>query len=390
MKIAIASSGLGHITRGIETWAHDTARALHQQNVDVTLFCAAPLPNPEVPTVVLPCLERNLTVTRVIARLAPGWSWRWNLKSPYALEQLSFWHRLQPELRRRNIDLLHLQDPQLALLAQHASERNRIKTRILLAHGTEEPHAFLQQFPYLQHLAPWHLEQSLASLTGSPDTTPEAPFTQWCAIPNFVDTNRFQPPSDPHIIRKIRTKYQIPPDRSVIGTAAAIKKHHKRIDWLIREFACALAQNPALHLVIAGSRQKDTDELQLLAQRLAPGHITFLIDHAHDQMPILLQTFDWFVLTSLFEMMPIAILEAIATGLPVITHTHPVLSWMTGPGGITVPMDKPNALALTLQHLDPRQQKQLGHAARQYAMDQFSQNAVIHQYIDCYRNILCS
>jgi hypothetical protein len=38
MKIAIASSGLGHVTRGIETWADDLGTALHRCGVNVTLF----------------------------------------------------------------------------------------------------------------------------------------------------------------------------------------------------------------------------------------------------------------------------------------------------------------------------------------------------------------
>ncbi len=30
----------------------------------------------------------------------------------------------------------------------------------ILAHGTEEPLEFLEKFEYVQHLAPWHLEQA--------------------------------------------------------------------------------------------------------------------------------------------------------------------------------------------------------------------------------------
>src|SRR5258706_16075150 len=37
MKIVIASSGLGHVARGVETWAADLGRALAERGVDVTL-----------------------------------------------------------------------------------------------------------------------------------------------------------------------------------------------------------------------------------------------------------------------------------------------------------------------------------------------------------------
>ena len=80
MKVAIACSGLGHVARGIETWARDSAAALHESGVDVTLFAGAPL---DVPCRVLPCLRRGQLAARWLARLFPPPTWRWGLKSPY-------------------------------------------------------------------------------------------------------------------------------------------------------------------------------------------------------------------------------------------------------------------------------------------------------------------
>jgi glycosyltransferase involved in cell wall biosynthesis len=47
---------------------------------------------------------------------------------------------------------------------------------------------------------------------------------------------------------------------------------------------------------------------------------------------------DLFVLCSLKEMMPIALLEALATGLPALVSQHPVVSWMKGDGGAAIDM----------------------------------------------------
>ena len=99
MKIAVASSGLGHVARGIETWARDTACALAQAGVDVTLFCAGQV-NASARTVVLPSLRRGDAAAGRAAVYSPGWSWRWQLKSDYGWEQLSFWRHLWPHLRR--------------------------------------------------------------------------------------------------------------------------------------------------------------------------------------------------------------------------------------------------------------------------------------------------
>ena len=62
MKIAIASTGLGHIYRGVEAWADDTAATLYKKGIDVTLFKGGG--EPEHPyEVVVPCYQRDLPKT---------------------------------------------------------------------------------------------------------------------------------------------------------------------------------------------------------------------------------------------------------------------------------------------------------------------------------------
>ncbi|MFU8781427.1 MAG: glycosyltransferase family 4 protein, partial [Kiritimatiellia bacterium] len=160
------------------------------------------------------------------------------------------------------------------------------------------------------------------------------------------------------------------------------------IDWLIREFAAAAAHNPSLHLVIAGSRQSETDALIQMAKQLCPHKITFAVNHPHASMPDLLRTLDAFVLPSLFEMMPIAILEAISTGLPVFAHQHPVLAWMVGPGGCCIDMGTQGTLAAAMQHESGHTLASLGKQAREHAQQTFATGTVIPGYIDYYQKVL--
>lgn len=187
MKIAIASSGLGHISRGVETWARDTALALHECGVDVTLFAAGdliatkkhkdkipgagrldritaePAVSKRPPVVVLPCWRRYDRKTQLLSKLMPGFCWRWGWKGTYDIEQQTFWRHLKKELIKGEFDILHVQDPLIADLCRRAREKGQITTKEILAHGTEEPPEFLAKFEFLQHLAPWHLEQMITT-----------------------------------------------------------------------------------------------------------------------------------------------------------------------------------------------------------------------------------
>lgn len=381
MKIAIASSGLGHISRGIETWALDTAEALVRQGADVTLFAAAEV-DTGAPLKVLQCLQRRTALNSLIIKLMPSFTWRSGFKSGYGLEQFTFSRRLLPELRRGNYDILHIQDPLLAEFCRKARCAGKLRTQEILAHGTEEPPDFLAKFSCLQHLAPWHLEQTLKSLSAD-----AADYPGWVALPNFVDIDRYRPAEDRDEKRRLRRQHGIAENSRVFGTAAAVKKGHKRIDYLIREFAAVAAAQEDARLIIAGSEQPDTAELRQLAERLCPGKIHFFINHPHNRMPELLRCMDLFVLTSIFEMMPIALLEALACGLPTVTNRHPVMTWMAGEASINVDMSRDGALSERLAGLTADEVIRKSQAARRQAVEQFSTPVVIRQYLDYYDKI---
>ena len=318
----------------------------------------------------------------------PGFMWRWGLKDGYGLEQFTFWRHLREHIQKGQFDILHVQDPMIAFWCRRARKAGRLHTCEILAHGTEEPLSFLSQFDFLQHLAPWHLKQAQEAL---------GVHENWTALPNFVDTDRYHPANDVAEKRRVREELGLPVNAWIIGTSAAIKKTHKRIDYLIGEFAHFSSQcstsgdSPSPYLVIAGSEQNDTAELRTLATRLCPERIKFCVNTPQEKMPELLRCYDVFVLTSLFEMMPIAVLEAIATGLPVVLNKHPVLEWMGGSGGLFIDMGVSGALAATLLESLPQDSPlELGRQARQHALAEFSADAVLAKYLDYYQQVIAA
>lgn len=397
MRIAIASSGLGHVARGIETWASDTAAALAMRGADVTLFSAGPVQlssgvHDRLSLKQVSCFQRNSSAAKRLASIMPPFTWRWALNSDVGWEQFSFWLGLWPQLRKGGYHILHVQDPMLAYWCRFFRRAGLLKTREILGHGTEEPVWFLARFPFVQQLAPWHLEQALTELRGQGQ---QELALHWTAIPNFVDTERFHPQSGRS--NSLRRELGIPDEALVVGSVAAIKKTHKRIDYLIKETAAWLqvreeAGQPPAHVIVAGAKHAQSGELFAAAEALMPGRIHLLTDLPRERMPQLYRSLDVFVLCSLFEMMPIAILEALASGLPVVTHQHPVLAWMNGApqGGACLDMARTGVLAKFLCHLTPQWIQQTGTNARVHAEANFAQAPVIKQYLAYYRRVLAA
>lgn len=382
IRIAIASSGLGHVNRGIEAWAEDLGRALHERGENLIVCKGAGSKQHDYERVVR-CWTRESDQSRRLLRRMPKFlGWRIGLGSGYGIEQTTFTWNLLKVLRRERIDILHVQDPQVALLVQRAHTCGLVRTRTILAHGTEEPLAFLRKITYLQHLAPWHLEESQGASVGKP---------MWTAIPNFIDVETFRPGVGGQGLG-IREELGIPQDACVVLVAAAIKRHHKRVDHLLAEFARVRQQRPELPVwyVIAGGWETDTDELVAHGKQLLGDRVRFLVRFPRPRMADLYRAADLFALGSLKEMMPIALLEATASGLPCLVNRHPVMEWMIGPGGKALDMATPGVLADEIAALagDATRRRELGQLARQHCVASFGKDAVVSQILEYYKQVM--
>jgi glycosyltransferase involved in cell wall biosynthesis len=378
LRIAIASSGLGHVSRGIEAWAQDLGRALAERGARV-LLCKGDGQAQRDYERIVPCWTRESPRARnLVNRMPKALGWRIGLGSGYGIEQTTFTWSLLKVLRRERIDILHVQDPQVAGLVQRARRLGLVRTRTILAHGTEEPLEFQRKITYLQHLAPWHLEEARTAGVWKPT---------WTAIPNFIDTETFRPAAKGQK-SELREELQIPQEACVVLVAAAIKRGHKRIDYLLGEFAQARKQRPEapLWFVIAGGWEKETDDLVAEGKHLLGNPVRFLVRFPRERMADLYRAADLFALGSMKEMMPIALLEAKASGLPCLVNRHPVMEWMIGPGGKAIDMATPGALAQEIISLanDRLRRNDLGALARQHCLANFSKDRVVDQILDYY------
>jgi glycosyltransferase involved in cell wall biosynthesis len=379
LKVAIASSGLGHVARGIEAWAADLGSALAERGQNVTL-CKGGGRTDGAFEHVIPCWQREAAPTARLLRWLPRrLTWRVGMGSAYGIEQTTFALNLCGFLRQQRVDILHVQDPQVARIVQWVRRLGWVRCRTILAHGTEETLQFQSKITYLQHLAPWHLEEARRAGIWKPT---------WTAIPNFIDTDRFRHGRS----TALRAELGISSESLVVLTVAAIKRKHKRIDYLLEEMARLVQRHPHLPicLVVAGGWEKETDELVDLGHRLLGSQVRFLVRFPRERMPELYRLADAFVLCSLKEMMPIALLEATASGLPCLVNRHPVVQWMIGAGGEAIDMADPGELAAAMDKLltDPAGRARLGQRARQHCLEHFGRDRVVDQILHYYQFVL--
>jgi glycosyltransferase involved in cell wall biosynthesis len=376
LKVAVISSSLDHVKRGVETWAKDLGYALKEKGVRVTLYKGSGKINGNFETVI-PCLRCGSGVSKAIQRILPPFRWHLGFGSEFQAQQTTFTLNLIPELLIRNFDIVHTQDPDVANIIRVLNKVGLIKAKVILAHGTEEPSEFIRKFDYLQHLAPFHMQEAIAQgINGS----------KHFAIPNFVDTDKFRP----EVKSDLRKELGIPEDAFVVLSVAAIKKVHKRIDYLINSIN--ILNNNKVYLVIAGAKSAETEALIELGKKKLGDRAIFLTDFPRERMNEVYVTADVFVLCSLFEMFGIVFLEAMSSSVPVLGHTHPVFRWIIGEGGECIDMAKEGELAKTIEkYMDESYRKEKGQKARERAVKDFSKDVVVDKIIEMYKEVLeCS
>jgi len=166
------------------------------------------------------------------------------------------------------------------------------------------------------------------------------------------------------------------------------------MDYLIQEFSKFSALSATLreispHLVIAGAREDETDEVMREARELLGEQVTFLVDYPYAKMPDFYRALDVFVLPSLFEMMGIVFAEAMACGVPVLAHQHPVMEYVVGDGGVCVDMEREGELAeaALVMMRDSAKRETLGRNARAHAMRMFAKPAVVERIMEMYKEV---
>ncbi|MER3458250.1 MAG: glycosyl transferase family 1 [Chloroflexota bacterium] len=230
----------------------------------------------------------------------------------------------------------------------------------------------------------------------SPNYVTTSPYLQRFAdkcviIPLGVDVDRFQQ-ADPAQVAAIRTKGRQRPILLFVGRL----RYYKGLDDLLR--AMALLRDTRDHLtatlLICGSGPMEAAWRALTQELGLTEQVHFLGDVPEETLPALYHAADLYVLpaNSRAEAFGVALLEAMAAGLPVIsTEVGTGTSYVNihGETGLIVPPRDPQRLAQAIATLlnDLALRQRLGAQAQARVRAKFSQATMIERVLDLYSEV---
>jgi glycosyltransferase involved in cell wall biosynthesis len=217
-----------------------------------------------------------------------------------------------------------------------------------------------------------------------------APERRIIHVPNGVDTLRFCP--DDGRRDAMRRTLGIAADQPTVlavGRFAEAKNH----GGMLRAFAHVIEAHPNALLLLAGQGPLLDD-----TRRLA--HVLHLDDSVRflgirTDIPDLMRASDLFLMSSLWEGLPIVLLEAAASGLPSVAtevggNATAVLDGISG--RIVPPNDDSALAAAVIEVLDMSQEarRSSGDAARELAQSTYSLETVAERWLDLYAGLMGS
>ena len=350
LTIGIFLSTLGLVPGGLETWALGLAEALAERGHAVTLIGGYrpghPLPRElavlPVRWLRIPCIPARSRAWRSVARRRPGW--------PIRLQSLSFAYACRMSAQARG--LIATADVTLTLLEVETVKiagwrQARQRPNVSLFPGIIDPRR-------LRH------DRSTLRIAISRMIAAQAARVPGLTIDGVV------PPGVPQ--DWLQQEYAVRPTvRRLIFTGRL--EANKGVRELLDMFAVVAARFPDVTLRLLGDGPLRAELEARCAGRPLQGRVVFAGAASAEQVRRELQAADLFVFPSHYESCGIAVLEALAAGVPVACSDLPALREVVGEAARLVPAADTAAWVTVLCMLidDQELREQLSRAGRERA-----------------------
>ena len=182
-------------------------------------------------------------------------------------------------------------------------------------------------------------------------------------IPNGIDVAGFQRPAAP----LSKPDLGVSGDATVAVTVGRLGLD-KNLPFLLRAFACIAHEAPDLHWVVIGGGPEEPHLLEMAQLRGVASRVHLVGWVPYAELPNWLAIADFFAFASVSESHPLAVLEALAAGLPVLAIPCPGVedTVVDGHNGLLSP-EEADAFAAKMARLatDPDLRARLAAGARE-------------------------
>jgi glycosyltransferase involved in cell wall biosynthesis len=296
----------------------------------------------------------------------PGYAYYW--------EQVSFAFAAMPWLTAFRPNIIHVSDVVVANALLRLRAIGPRSARIVFTNGGRISPEHLTDYDHVHAVTPeqWTVARNAGLV--------EERLTM---LPLGVWTKEHAPGLDDR--RMMRRRLGLSPTAPVAISVASLDASVKRLDYVIREFG--RSQAAEWTLLCLGHRTSETVELEQLARAVAPGRVIFKTALPED-VPGYLAAADLFILASRNEGFGLALVEAMAAGLPAIARDVPSLRYIVADDMQLAPLLEPGALAERLVGQTELSRRSTGRRNQERARTNFDWRELAAGYVAMYERTL--
>jgi len=302
--------------------------------------------------------------------------------------------RLSRLVREQQIDLIHSHLPVAGMVARAAGLLSRTPV-LYTEHNLNEHYSRLTRWG---NYATWSLNDAVAACSAPVAESihkamPSWPRCRLVTVLNGIDVERFEDLGDGGATRE---HLGIPGDAPVVITVAVFRRQ-KRLDLWLEAAGEIVKSLPDTHFIMVGDGPLRAD-VEAWRDSRGLGERVHLTGLQEDVTPFLAAA-DLFLLTSDFEGLPLAVIEAMAAGLPVVATRAGGVPDLVGDAGPADDLEAGGTILETgdvegcvkaavalLTNAETRDTR--GAAARARVQRRFSVERMVREYEGLYRSLL--
>jgi glycosyltransferase involved in cell wall biosynthesis len=290
-------------------------------------------------------------------------------------------------LRERKVDLVHIHLPYSGVVGRAAARLGGVPSVVYTEHNVQERYHPLTRLANQATMRMCDLTSAVSEeVRQSLLRSRLARQSRVLTIQNGVDVDGLQQAA---VGADVRDELGIPREAAIVGVVNGFRPQ-KRLDVWIDAARRIAEAHAATAFVLVGDGPIHAEVREWAARAGLNGRVWFT-GLRHDAAR-LIAAFDVFMMSSDFEGLPVAVLEAMALGKPVVATSVGGLPGVVHEGrhGFLVPRGEPAALAQKVVSLleAPSLCRDMGSASRQWVRERFSVQRMVRETETAYEDVL--